>query len=275
MMEGTRRGKETRNLDSDRCERRLFDGEDLNANRTVARELRTVLVAPAFNEEGKIGKVVSGVPAEWVDKVLAIDDGSFDRTPEEAAEAGAEVIRHEKRRGVGAAIRTGIEYALSSGYDIVIIIAGNGKDDAAEVGRLLKPILEEGYDYVQGSRYLPGGIFGHMPFHRRLGTRLYPLIFRLLTGFPSTDATNGFRAYKTEIFRNPKVNIWQEWLDTYELEYYIHYNVIRLGYKVKEVPVTKLYPQTGSYKQYTKSRPLTDWWRMLKPVFYLWLGIKS
>lgn len=240
-----------------------------------ASPLRILLVAPAYNEEGKIGKVAAGVVPGTVDTVLVVDDCSSDGTAEEARAAGAEVITHEKRRGVGAAIRTGIDYARSHGHDVVVVIAGNGKDDPREIPNLVAPIRDEGCDYIQGSRYLSGGISGKMPFHRKLGTRLYPLIFRVLTRFPCTDATNGFRAYRTSLFDDPRIDIWQEWLDTYELEYYIHYKAIKLGYKVKEVAVTKLYPQGVTYANYTKAKPLTDWWKMLRPIFYLELRIKS
>jgi dolichol-phosphate mannosyltransferase len=237
--------------------------------------MRVLLIAPAYNEEGKIGKVAAGVVPGTVDTVLVVDDCSSDGTAEEARTAGAEVITHETRRGVGAAIRSGIDYARSHGHDVVVVIAGNGKDDPREIPKLVAPIKDEGYDYIQGSRYLEGGISGRMPFHRKFGTRLYPLIFRVLTRFPCTDATNGFRAYRVSLFDDPRIDIWQDWLDTYELEYYIHYKVIKLGYRVGEVAVSKLYPQGVAYAHYTKAKPLTDWWKMLRPIFYLELRIKS
>jgi dolichol-phosphate mannosyltransferase len=247
----------------------------LTPDRAEPAPLSALLVAPAYNEEGRIGRVVRAVPLGVVAEVLVVDDCSSDGTRSEAEAAGAKVISHEVRRGVGAAIRTGIDFARSQGHDVVVVIAGNGKDDPREIPTLLKPIREKGYDYVQGSRYLEGGISGRMPFHRRLGTRLYPFIFRILTGFPCTDATNGFRAYRVKIFDDPRIDIWQEWLDTYELEYYIHYKVIKLGYRVIEVPVKKVYPQNVPYARYTKARPFTDWWKMLRPIFYLTLKIKS
>jgi dolichol-phosphate mannosyltransferase len=233
------------------------------------RRPRTLLFAPAYNEEGRIGKVVASAPREHVDKILVVDDGSSDRTCVEASEAGAEVIRQSTKCGVGAALRVAIQYARAQGYDIIIVIAGNGKDNPAEIPSLVAPIIEEGCDYVQGSRYLPGGVAGEMPLHRRIGTRLYPLIIRIMTRYPATDATNGFRAYRTSIFNDPRIDINQHWLDTYEMEYYVHCKVISLGYKVKEVPVSKLYPQHVSYRHYTKARPLVDWWHMLRPVIYL------
>jgi dolichol-phosphate mannosyltransferase len=84
--------------------------------------------------------------------------------------------------------------------------------------------------------------------------------------------TNGFRAYKVSLFDDPKINIWQAWLSTYELEYYIHFWVLRLKYKFAEVPVSKIYP---SKKKYSKIRPFLDWWPIIKPLFYLLLRIRK
>ena len=228
-------------------------------------------VLPAFNEGKKLLDTVLKFPKGVVSEVLVVDDGSTDATVTEARKYGVTVISHGRRRGVGAAIRTGIDYALKKNYDIIVVMAGNGKDDPVEIPRLVQPITEEGYDYVQGSRYLKGGKWGNMPFYRILATRLYPLVWRFVTRFPATDVTNGFRAYRLALFKDKRINIWQDWLDTYELEYYLHYKVLILGYKVKEVPVSKVYP---SRKRYTKISPIVGWWKILKPLFCLVLGIK-
>ena len=88
-----------------------------------------------------------------------------------------------------------------------------------------------------------------------------------------TDTTNGFRALRLGLFDDPRINLDQEWLNTYELEPYILWKTVTLGYKFKEVFVTKIYPpkQLGAY---TKMVPFISWWSILKPLFYLKLGIK-
>ena len=241
-----------------------------------------VLVVPvAYNEKTKLGNVIerflkSQMPL-WAD-YLIVDDGSHDGTTEMIAsykDRGVMSVKHPQRRGVGAAIRTGIEYAGTHGYDIIVIMAGNDKDNPQEISQLLGPILRENYDLVQGSRYLGKiGSGGQMPFYRKFATRFHSLVFSLFTGRLLTDTTNGFRAIRLGIFKDERINLAQEWLDTYELEPYILWKVITLGYKFKEVFVTKIYPPK-KFGGYTKMIPIISWWSILRPLFYLRLGIKK
>ena len=241
-----------------------------------------VLVVPvAYNEKIKLGNVIGrflqsqmALQADY----LIVDDGSHDGTTEMIAsykDRGVMSVKHPRRRGVGAAIRTGIEYATNHGYDIVVIMAGNDKDDPEEIPQLLRPILCEGYDLVQGSRYLGKiGSVGQMPFYRKFATRLHPLVFSLFSGRHLTDTTNGFRAIRLGIFRDERINLNQEWLDAYELEPYLLWKVITLGYKFKETFVTKIYP-SKEMGGHTKMIPFVSWWRILRPLFYLRWGIKK
>jgi dolichol-phosphate mannosyltransferase len=241
-----------------------------------------ILVVPvAYNEKVKLGNVIerflkSPMPAQA--DYLIVDDGSDDGTTEMIAsykDRGVMSVKHSQRRGVGAAIRTGIEYARTQGYEIIVIMAGNDKDNPEEIPHLLEPILKENYDLVQGSRYLGKvGSGGQMPFYRKLATRLHPFVFSVFTGRHVTDTTNGFRAIRLSIFNDGRINLKQAWLDTYELEPYILWKVITLGYKFKEAFVTKIYPpkKLGGY---TKMIPILSWWSILKPLFYLRLGIKK
>jgi dolichol-phosphate mannosyltransferase len=241
-----------------------------------------ILVVPvAYNEKVKLGNVIERFLASQMPSqadYLIVDDGSDDGTTEMIAtykDRAVMSVKHAKRSGVGAAIRTGIEYARTHGYEIIVIMAGNDKDNPQEIPQLLEPILKEGYDLIQGSRYLGKvGSGGQMPFYRKLATRLHPFVFSVFTGRPVTDTTNGFRAIRLSIFNDERINLKQEWLDTYELEPYILWKVIILGYKFKEAFVTKIYPpkKMGGY---TKMIPIVSWWSILKPLFYLRLGIKK
>lgn len=240
----------------------------------AAASMKILAVPVAFNEEKKIGRVLDRFTSGLADEILVIDDASTDNTPQVIIEKGAKIISHKKRSGVGAAIRTAIKYARENRFDVIVVLAGNDKDRPTEIPRLIKPIVEEGYDFIQGSRYLPGGDYGNMPFYRQIATRIvHPLLFSIFTGRRITDSTNGFRAVRLSIFDDPRIDIDQDWLDKYELEPYIMYKAIKLGYKFKEAPVTKIYPpkELG----YTKMKPITGWWSILRPIFLLGLGIKK
>ncbi|MBN1916915.1 MAG: glycosyltransferase family 2 protein [Verrucomicrobia bacterium] len=234
--------------------------------------MRVLAVIPAYNERGKIGNVVRKVPRDVVHEVLVVNDGSTDSTPDEARAAGATVISNPHPTGAGNSIRQGIHYARKRGYGIVTVMAGNDKDCPNEIPRLLDPILKAGYHFVQGSRWLKGGLAGNTPLYRRLATRLHPFLFSLVVGRRFTDTTNGFRAFRTSLFDDPHIRLDQPWLDKYELEPYIFFKAVRLGYKVGEVPATKIYPPKAL--GYTKMRPVTGWWSILRPIFMLGLGLR-
>lgn len=234
---------------------------------------RIILIAPAYNEETKIGEVVRRVPREIVDSMLVVDDGSTDRTAEVARDAGARVESLGAVLGVGAAIRRGYEIARAEEFDIAVVIAGNNKDAPEELPRLLDPICDEDCDFVMGSRYLPGGVAGgDMPLYRRFATRLHPSLVGLFCRKRITESTNGFRAMKVSVLDDPRIDLDQRWLDHYELEVYLLMKVLKLGYRTREVPVSKIYPPRSLGQ--TKMRPVLDWWKMLRPVFYLGLGLR-
>ena len=228
------------------------------------------VVLPLFNEGAVVADLVRRMPPV-VDHVFVVDDGSSDDGPRLAMEAGARVLQHGARRGVGAAIRTGLLAAREAGCATAVVMAANGKDDPAEIPRLLAA-LDEGYDYVQGSRFLRGGSFAHLPRRRFLLIKGYTLTFRVLTGFAATDVTNGFRAYRLSLLDDPRIDVSQQWLDGYELEYYLHYKALTLGYRVREVPVSKNY--TPGKQDYSKVRPIVDWWHGVRPVIYLALHLR-
>jgi dolichol-phosphate mannosyltransferase len=232
---------------------------------------RVAAVVPAYNETGKIGDVVRKVSRLDAACVIVVDDCSRDATADEARAAGAErVIRHPVNRGVGAAIRTGLLAAKEEGFAFAAILSGDDQHEPDELPRVLAPLFEDRADLVQGSRWLPGGATPGIPPDRRWLTRLYPLLFRLASGYPSTDGTNGFRAFRLAMLDDPRIRLEQDWLDRYELEPYLLYQAVRCGYRVHEVPVTVRYHGRGT----TKMRLVSDSWRLLRPLVFLRLGLR-
>lgn len=243
--------------------------------------MNKIIVCPvAYNENVKLQNAIERFiksPFHGQVDYLIVDDGSEDGTTDMIkgySNRGIATIRHSSRQGVGSAIRTAISYAIKQGYEIIVIMAGNNKDNPDEIPRLIEPITQDGYDIVQGSRYLTGArIGGDMPLYRKIATKIHPFLFSFLTGTKITDSTNGFRAIRLSIFKDERINIAQDWLNHYELEPYILYKAITLGYRFREASVTKIYP--AKELGYTKMRPLVGWWSILKPIFYLKLGIKK
>ncbi len=233
-----------------------------------------MLIIPAFNEERKIGEVIRRVPRDIVDVIMVIDDGSTDGTAAAARRHEAEVISLGRCCGVGSAIRRGFQETCRRRIDIAVVIAGNNKDAPEEISRLLDPICDDGADFAIGSRFLAGGRYGgDMPLYRKAATRLHPLLISLFCGRRVTESSNGYRAMRVRVLDDPRIDLDQRWLDGYPLEVYLMMKLLRLGYRVAEAPVSKIYPPRAVGN--TKMRPGVDWWQMLAPIFVVGVGLES
>jgi len=241
--------------------------------------MRRLAIIPVFREIGKIGTVMEKFNLDSVDEICLVVDAPDETILREIDESRRKtqipvtIIENPTRNGIGFAIKRGYRYALSQGFDLIVIMAGNGKDDPREIRRLTEPISKNGFDYVQGSRFLPGGKGERTPFFRRIFTRLFPFVWTFLTGVRCTEVTNGFRAYRAAILEDPRINIWQDWLNGYELEYYLHYKVLTLGYRFTERPVSKVYSYAKK-EAYSHISPLKDWQQIVGPIVLLRLGAR-
>jgi len=241
--------------------------------------MRRLAIIPVFREIGKIGTVMEKFNLDSVDEICLVVDDPDETILREIDESRRKtqvpvtIIENPTRNGIGFAIKRGYRYALFQGFDLIVIMAGNGKDDPREIPRLTEPISKNGFDYVQGSRFLPGGKGERTPFFRRIFTRLFPFVWTFLTGVRCTEVTNGFRAYRAAILEDPRINIWQDWLNGYELEYYLHYKVLTLGYRFTERPVSKVYSYAKK-EAYSHISPLKDWQQIVGPIVLLRLGAR-
>jgi glycosyltransferase involved in cell wall biosynthesis len=153
---------------------------------------RIYVVIPAFNEARTIAGVVAGVVSAGY-RVIVVDDGSRDRTYDVAAAAGAAaVLSHPVNLGQGAALQTGIAFALQQGADIVVTFDADGQHRTADVARLIAALHAHGADFALGSRFLGGAV--NQPLSRRILLKLATLFTRLTTGLSVTDTHNGLRA---------------------------------------------------------------------------------
>lgn len=228
----------------------------------------------AINENGRLhqqlGRMASS-PAD-VDIVIAdggSNDGSTDRAILEKLGVNTLLVKTGAGR-LGAQMRMAFAWALDHGYRGVITIDGNNKDDPEALPRFLEK-LEAGYDHVQGSRFLPGGVSENMPATRWLSVRLIhaPMI-RRASGFPYTDTTNGFRAYSARLLSDVRIALFRNVFEGYELHYYLAIRAARLGFRVIEVPVARRYPAHGPVP--TKISPFRGNLRVLRCLANACLG---
>ena len=241
--------------------------------RITYRGYSILVTMPCWNEEGKIGPGVKAVPKDLVDTTCVVDNGSVDDTRKEAQDAGALVISHPINLGAGGGIRTGLEFGYQNKFDFLAVLAGDNQDDPKDLYNAVDKLIDEKFDYIQGSRWLKEGRRENMTISRTVLTWLYSLLFRLLFKTKITDATNGFRVFRKEVMENPCLNLWQDWLLQYELEPYLLIQTCRAGFKVSEVPVTKRYHL--NMKDNTKMVPFKSWWSILRPLFLLSLRLKK
>ena len=241
------------------------------------RSITSAVIIPIWKNK-EIISVLQKFKMNYVDEVVVvIDEGTLDYVTEIQESAGLiserlTILENPKRQGIGNAIRMGLRYAQSKEYVSVVIMAGNGKDDPAEIPRLLDAI-QAGNDYVQGSRFLKGGSSKGTPFGRKLIVKFWPIFWTILTFRKQTEVTNGFRAYRIELLDNPKINLDQEWLNGYSMEYYLHYKFVTdRNVKHVEVPVSKIYSDN---KDYTKIKPLRNFKEIALPPILLKLKIRK
>lgn len=181
--------------------------------------------------------------------VIVADGGSRDGSTDPARLAAAGVRALLVKRGPGrlsAQMRMGLAWCLGAGYDGVVVMDGNGKDDPAALPRF-DAALASGIDHVQGSRYLPGGRGINTPLARHLAvTLLHAPAVSLAAGRRYTDTTNGFRGYSRRLLLDPRVAPFRDVFTGYELHYYLAIRAARLGFRVEEIPVTRAYPARGA-----------------------------
>lgn len=160
------------------------------------------VVVPAYNEERLLPRALAAVP-DWVDTVIVVDDGSRDATAAVAA-AGRRVrlVRHERNRGVGAAIATGYRLALECSAEIVAVMAGDAQMDGHDLPRLLAPIAAGTADYVKGDRFAHPQAWRLMPRWRFVGGLCLTLLTRATSGYRHlSDSQCGYTAISAAALR--------------------------------------------------------------------------
>lgn len=202
-----------------------------------------LVVVAAFNEACVIGRVIADL-RETYPNVVVVDDGSSDATAACAVAAGAVVLRHPVNLGQGAALQTGIIYALARRAAFVATFDADGQHSSADIARMVRALTEHNAEVALGSRFL-GNAVG-MSLSRRIALRLAVLFTRLTTGLRVTDAHNGLRlftraaALKIRITQNRMAHASE-----------ISDQIVRHQLKYIEVPVTITYTDHSRVKGQT------------------------
>jgi glycosyltransferase involved in cell wall biosynthesis len=165
---------------------------------------RIAVVVPAYNEARHVGQVIRTVP-EFVDHVIAVDDCSGDGTLDAIrACAGARLtaLSTPSNQGVGGATMLGYAKALELGCDVVVKMDGDGQMAPEHLPLLLDAVVEQGYDYAKGNRFLAGDSLARMPRHRLLGNVVLTFVNKLASGYWHVfDPQNGYTAITCEALR--------------------------------------------------------------------------
>jgi glycosyltransferase involved in cell wall biosynthesis len=159
---------------------------------TRAAFANTWVVCPAFNEAKTLGTVLAGLRAGGY-RVVAVDDGSSDDTGRIASEYATAVVTHPVNLGQGAALKTGIDYALSRGAEFIVTFDSDGQHRVSDIPRLLDALVQNRADFALGSRFL--GRPQNMPVLRKLLLRAATIFTSVTTGLYLTDTHNGLRAF--------------------------------------------------------------------------------
>jgi len=170
----------------------------------------------------------------------------------------------------GAQLRMGIWWALQRGYQGIITIDGNNKDSIEDIPRFIEK-LKDGYDFVQGSRFIKGGHAIRTPLIREVSVRLiHAPIISLTAGQHFTDTTNAYRAYSRRYLTDPRVKPLRDVFMTYELLAYLSVRATQIGMRACEIPVTRAYPKEG--KTPTKISFFKGNCELMKILLKNWMG---
>lgn len=199
------------------------------------------IIVPVFNEAKIIRQVVLSLLG-YNYSVVVIDDASTDSTIKCLAEMPIHLLKHEVNLGQGAAIQTGIDYAILQNAKIFVTFDGDGQHNAKDIVNLIQPLLMNEADVVLGSRFLPTA-FTNVSFFRRVAIQTAIVLNFMMTGLLLSDAHNGLRAFNTKA-----ANLFDLKENSMAHASEILFKVNKYKLRYKEIPVTILYTEYSRRK---------------------------
>lgn len=223
-----------------------------------------------INEGTRVQKQLKAMKkySKKIDIVVA-DGGSTDGSVEKSflKEQNVRALLTKKGPGkLSAQMRMAFAWALHEGYEGVVVVDGNGKDDISAIPDFIKH-LDDGIDHIQGSRFVPGGKAVNTPLSREIGLHfIHAPLISIAARERHTDTTNGFRGYSARLLKDDDIAVFRDVFKTYELHYYLAIESSRRKkYETIETPVTRTYPKTG--KTPTKISPIKGNIHILSVLF--------
>ena len=190
--------------------------------------MKSLFFSPVFNQIEELPGFLGELKAARLpcDELLLINNGSTDGCRGLIRRSGFPFLDFDKNGGVGFSFVAAIDYAFKNGFDILGVLASNGKMLPSEMSAVLNPVKEGRADFVTGSRFLPGGGYPNLPLFRRASIPLINLYIRLLTGAVLTDGTCGYRAFRLDLMGRAEFDWRSPGLHTYGFESYLYAKVI-------------------------------------------------
>lgn len=253
----------------------IYGVPDFEVCKLREKSSRYVVLIPVINEGDRLHKELRRAKHYNVHKkadIVICDGGSTDGSVEadKMDKLGVAAILIKKGKGrQGAQLRMGFWWSFQKNYDGIITIDGNNKDSIEDVDKFIEK-MDEGYGFVQGSRFVKGGMAIRTPVMRLIAVRLiHAPVISVTAGHRFTDTTNAFRGYSAEYLKDKRVEPLRDIFDSYELLAYLSTRASQLGYRVCEVPVTRRYPEG---KVPTKISAWKGQLELLKILFWSLMG---
>lgn len=227
------------------------------------------VIIPAYNEAERIASTIADIRKFSNADIIVVNDGSTDNTVSEAKAAGAAVLDLPFNLGYGAALQTGLKYALKKGYEFTVQMDADGQHDPSAIQSLIKPVLDSEIDIAVGSRFLSGGDY-KAPFIRRVGMLFFAFIASIFTGKRITDPTSGFQALNRKVMEFYASEAYPVDYPDADVIIMLH----RRGIKFKEVPIT-MKRAVGKVSMHSGLKPFYYTFKMLLSILVTLLRNKG
>lgn len=242
----------------------------------LGRQHPYCVVIPVINEGSRIKNLLDRMMAHKISEVadiLIVDGGSTDGSlgMESLQQQGVRALLVKTGPGkLSAQLRCAYAFALDQGYEGIVTIDGNDKDDPEAIPRFIEA-MKQGADFVQASRFLVGGVAENTPKSRDFAIRfIHAPMLSLFSGFHWTDTTQGFRAYSRKMLLDARIAPFRDVFSSYELLAYFSYRIPKLGYRCVELPTVRRYPISGDVP--TKISGIKGNWSVLLVLFRACFG---